>query len=154
GAWGLGGGIFNLNGSVSLVQATVADNVIRSGQSTRPEAPPASPEGGAVYSLSFGTDRITTTRPADPVAASLTLRNSILSGSSDGTNPVIDLVTQQHDGTHSLDRTAPNLVERSTLDPSGSESGTPVDFLTGDPGLGQLQDNGGPTRTHALLLGS
>jgi hypothetical protein len=30
----------------------------------------------------------------------------------------------------------------------------PPDTLTGDPGIGPLADNGGPTQTHALLPGS
>jgi hypothetical protein len=38
--------------------------------------------------------------------------------------------------------------------PTGCGTTVPDDLLVEDPGLGQLDDNGGPTRTHALLPGS
>jgi len=47
--------------------------------------------------------------------------------------------------------TAPNLIEN----PGGCAGSLALGNLTGlDPNLGPLQDNGGFTKTHALLLGS
>jgi hypothetical protein len=87
--------------------------------------------GGAVYNLLLsGT------------AAALTLKNSILAGSGTG---VTDLV---NDGGSVSGGS--NLVQ--------SQSGVPVQSgvisLTTDPKLGPLQNNGGHTKTRALLPGS
>ena len=45
-----------------------------------------------------------------------------------------------------------NLIEDGSC--NVVDGGSPVGFLTGDPLLGPLADNGGPTWTHALLTGS
>ena len=64
-----------------------------------------------------------------------TLKNNIVANSLNGT----DIVNQR------LLSGSNNLVEDG--------SGLPG-WLTGDPGLGELKDNGGPTQTMALLPGS
>lgn len=45
-----------------------------------------------------------------------------------------------------------NLIEGG--DCNVVDGGSPIGFLTGDPLLGPLADNGGPTWTHAVLTGS
>jgi hypothetical protein len=49
-----------------------------------------------------------------------------------------------------LNASGVNLVE----DGSCGANSDPLHFITGDPLLGPLADNGGPTQTHALLAGS
>jgi CSLREA domain-containing protein len=68
------------------------------------------------------------------------LRNTIVAGNTAGTNP-------DAGGTYSTE--GKNLI--------GDTSGfvfTGSGVLSGNPRLGPLQDNGGPTDTHALLSGS
>jgi hypothetical protein len=70
-------------------------------------------------------------------ASTLSYFNSILANNSPEDCRLVDSAIAQNFN---------NLVE------SGSGCGTPA--LTADPNLGPLAENGGPTRTHALLAGS
>lgn len=69
----------------------------------------------------------------------LSLRNSIIANSQKGA---------ECESSGALVANVNNLIE------DGSCSGGAVGFLTGDPGLGDLTDNGGDTRTYAVLPGS
>jgi predicted outer membrane repeat protein len=84
-----------------------------------------------------GLVRASTTNPVN-------LRNTIIANNTDdGTAPDVSgsVVSQGY-----------NLIENTT---GAAISGTTTGNLTGvDPNLGPLQDNGGPTQTHALLSGS
>jgi hypothetical protein len=76
----------------------------------------------------------------------LTLNSTIVANSTDsaGTRDIVDGSGNTINGTNSL-------VEN----PSGFVFTTNVANITGqDPLLGPLANNGGPTQTHALLLGS
>ena len=105
-------------------------------------------EGGGIYNESRLTlDSVTITDNersalynASYAAAQVTIQNSILANS---TNITYDCVNGSP-GTVTI--VNPNLVE--TQNNCGSFT------LTSDPQLGPLQNNGGPTRTHALLPGS
>jgi hypothetical protein len=78
------------------------------------------------------------------VAATLVLQSSIIANNTEGAgNTPFDLSLYQGQLTG-----ADNLVIASSQSPPG------VITVTGDPKLGPLQFNGGPTRTHALLPGS
>ena len=90
-------------------------------------------EGGGIYN---GVD------PDTETIGTLTLANTILANSPSGGDCV------NNGGT--LTPAGVNLVE----DGSCGASTDPTHFLTGDPQLGPLAPNGGPTQTHALLVGS
>src|SRR5262249_9914723 len=74
--------------------------------------------------------------------STLHLRNTILAGNNRGPNP--------SDLSGSLTSSGHNLIG-DTSDGSGFDA---TDLLDVNPLLGPLQDNGGPTFTHALLPGS
>jgi hypothetical protein len=73
----------------------------------------------------------------------LTLVNTILANSTSGGDCFND------DGSTLIPKGV-NLVQ----DGSCGASADPAHFRTGDPLLGPLANNGGPTQTHALLVGS
>jgi hypothetical protein len=151
---GVGGGLFNLNGTVTLTNDTLAANTVASGSAgtgLAPYAPQVAADGGAVYNLAFGRSFT-----GASVTASVTLVNSILSGSVGGN----DLVNNRYDdsrtpggtNTATVNVTVTNLVRSSAALNGTAITGTPVS--TADPRLGPLQNNGGPTQTMALLAGS
>ena len=134
----LGCGIYNL-GSMTLTNSTISGN----GQALY---------GGGILNGGTGT---------------ATLRNSTVSGNTafeggggirnSGTLSVSDSIIANSgdagdcanlgEGTVSAGN---SLIQGGT----GCVNGTNSNNLTGDPMLGPLQDNGGPTLTHALLAGS
>jgi hypothetical protein len=144
GGSGQGGGVFNLNGAVILNGCTLASNSAIPGTNVWTDT-----DGGAFYNLALGN------RIEDGTAsvATVTLINTILANSRISTN---DLVNNQVNGRQANTATVvyygPNLV-MGRADLSGATSiGAPT--LTGDPKLGPLANNGGPTPTMALLAGS
>src|SRR5262249_31349280 len=134
----VGGGIVNDNGTLTITNSTLSGNS-------------ATGDGGGIWNVAHGT---------------LTLTNCTLSGNSSGgdgggifnsfhsrfplNNPTVanrgsggqifNVSGGPLPGSH-------NLVEGET--PVGL-----VGTITADPKLGPLQNNGGPTQTHRLLLGS
>jgi Ca2+-binding RTX toxin-like protein len=128
---GLGGGLFNLNGTVVITNATFAANTATN--------------GGAIYNLAHGAAGGITA-----AAATLTLVNTILADST----ATEDLVNHQGTGAAAatVTATAPNLVETAIVNTGGTVDAAGV--LSGDPAVGPLDANGGPTQTHALLPGS
>jgi hypothetical protein len=136
GGRGLGGAIFNLDGTLNLTFCTLANNTVTGGTGiTNGRA-----EGAAVYNLAAGS----TIGSGNPPTASTTLTDSILANSASGTLLVNDVRT----GTGTVTLNGPNRVTST----SGTISGTPP--LTANPLLGPLQNNGGPTPTMALQRGS
>ena len=141
---GTGGGIQHVAGDLTLVNSTVSGNV-------------AEELGGGIGSpLSSGSITLigstvtgnTALEEAGGLgvfteATTVTLRNSIVAGN---TSPVAkdcgidDRTTLVYFGT--------NLLGGADCPPG------PGDIVAADPVLGPLADNGGPTRTHALLPGS
>ncbi len=132
-----GGGVFNVGrrdvvsgteidriGEVVLTQSTVFENRADADGS-------GSGTGGGVFS-------------ADNLRARVVLNNSVVAGNLLGDGATADNL----DGKIPLG--AGNIVGSGavTVDPTGNQIG--VD----DPQLGPLQDNGGPTRTHAPLASS
>jgi hypothetical protein len=82
--------------------------------------------------------------PTDP-SSSVTLESSIIAENTAGpANAPADLYIKTDSALFGHD----NLVIASNVSPPG------VITVTADPLLGPLQDNGGPTLTHALLTGS
>ncbi|MDG4549106.1 MAG: IPTL-CTERM sorting domain-containing protein, partial [Candidatus Contendobacter sp.] len=164
GGSGHGGGLFNLDGTVTLTHVTLAANQVQAGAGTLN----GSATGGAVYSLAHAN------RPdGSAVTANLILTNSILAGSTDGANPVSDLIinldqsrnnpgqTNYAGVAFTMDGTTrTNLVQSYALigDTGGTpprllQTGAPIDPYA-DPQLGPLANYGGLTQTLALLAGS
>ncbi|MBA8890001.1 hypothetical protein FHW12_004248 [Dokdonella fugitiva] len=140
-----GSAIFNLQGTVAIQDSTIAFNIAT-----------ASNAGGALYNLGYLRNDDGGTWPMPSL---VDIRNSILSNSS-GTGPAIDLVANAPalvsggapniaTATVTLDGT--DIVVTRNASGNGLITGTPI---TLDPQLGPLQDNGGPTETLALSVGS
>jgi len=129
---GAGGGIFNMAGTVTVTNSTISGNSATGG-------------GGGLLNDDRATIVNTTINGNtalsggglwNPEAASLNLINTIIAGStSSGDCYNVSIVG----GTNSH-----NFVQDGSCSPAAS----------GDPKLGPLQNNGGPTFTHALLAGS
>ncbi len=145
---GFGGAVFNLNGKIIATNSTLAHNV-------------ATTDGGAIYSL--GLNGINTQAgPSLPATtngtpASVTLDNSILSGSTNGITspqPVADYFQRAAGSGGTLGHVASggthNLIQNRPAAANDFSGGA----TTATPQLGALADNGGPTSTHALLPGS
>jgi len=79
----------------------------------------------------------------------VTLKNTIVAGNTDGTSRGDVYPDISGDITGNAD----NLIGDTTGGEAGT-AGTGSDIVNPAPGLGALADNGGPTQTHALLTGS
>lgn len=102
---GVGGGIYNGNGSVDVGNSTLSDNY-------------AGVHGGSIYGGTFN------------------IGNSILNGGAPENIYDATVISQGYD---------------VCSDDGGGFLNGPGDQVNTDPLLGLLQDNGGPTLTHALL---
>jgi hypothetical protein len=142
GGAGLGGAVFNLDGSVTIESSTLAGNRATGGAGGGESGEDGQGRGGAVFNR-FQDDGVGNTI-AGTSTATIVLEDSILSDSVDAPEDCLD------DAGTSVTLQGNNLIEANAGDPSGCGSPT----LTGDPQLGPLADNGGPTRTLALLPGS
>jgi hypothetical protein len=130
---GIGGAIFNLNGSLHADTTTFAGNS-------------AAYDGAAIYNLVLDGH---TAR-----AATTTLRDTIVAG---GVGP-FDLASAKPTGgspanlgSASADVSAFDLVDSAHAVGGATITGSP---LTADPQLGPLADNGGPTQTLLPAAGS
>lgn len=167
---GGGGGIYNA-GTLTVAGSTVSDNAASDGggitnvgaltvtDSTLSGNTAFLFSGGGISNFGPGTLTVARSTLSDNVATTTgggvfvgasdrapSIRNTILAGNSAPSSP--DLAGPVHSQGHNL-----------MGDGSGG-SGFAVTDLVGtpespiDPRLGALRDNGGPTLTHALLLGS
>src|SRR5690606_29146412 len=128
-----GGGIYNASGPLTLTNSTVSGNM-------------ALQNGGGIHNYSFGT---------------LTLTNSTVSNNSGGYGGGVFNHSGVTTMTNSIIAYSPGgdcenwgtINAKHTLirDGLGCVNGTDLNNLAGEPMLGPLQDNGGPTMTHALL---
>jgi hypothetical protein len=128
-----GGGIDFYRGSLTIESTTITRNTA------------ATHGGGIAANASFGT-------------ATLTLRNSIVSGDSDvtGANDLyrFDLTSNGKMYIPTIDATS-CLIQSPGPGPQGFINGINVaNIFNTDPLLGPLANNGGPTQTRALLPGS
>ncbi len=126
-----GGGLYNLSGTATLNNVTITNNTADSDGN-------GSGNGGGVF-RSAGT---------------VNIKNTIIAGNFDnsaGTNP-----TKRPDCSGTLTSLGYNLLGKNTgctfTPTTGDQVGTGTSPI--DPKLGPLQNNGGPTPTHALLSGS
>ncbi|WP_425397045.1 choice-of-anchor Q domain-containing protein [Aeoliella sp.] len=149
-----GGGISSGGGEITVTNSTISGNA-------------AADNGGAIFSysgtLTIYSSTITENRAKVgflggvsagvhvrnyPTVSSITIENSIVAGNS-----------SRFDSRDLRVETTGSLTLNHSL--FGSTEGTSIDDSTGvgnvlnvNPILGPLADNGGPTHTHALLLGS
>ena len=147
-----GGGIGNVaGGTLTLTNSTVSGNS-------------AGDDGGGIRN--FGTTNVFSSTIANNRAgvdpnlsgigggvqngpgATFNFQNTILANNQLGTNP-----NNIHDCAGTLTSQGYNLIR---IAPPGECNVAPVtgDIFSSDPLLGPLQNNGGPTQTHALLAGS
>ena len=131
GANGLGGAVFNLNGVVTIEFSTLAANTVTAGQDPINDNPAA---GGAVYSLAYNL--------VSGQSATLTIYNSILSGSIGGPDVVSDQPATVWSGNNAAAATlifeGQNIIP-NLLVTAGAENGPSP--LTADPQLAALALN-------------
>ncbi|MCA9055431.1 MAG: hypothetical protein KDA75_16435, partial [Planctomycetaceae bacterium] len=161
---GLGGGIFNNYGDMLIVNTTISGNqVVYAGGYG----------GGGIYFDDGDVTIINSTitdnsAPGhaggiglydDNSGESLTIINSIIAGNQGSSNP--DFTAPGNPGANLVvlfsligDNAGTSLTEAQTVDGNGNFIGSAAGSGIIDPLLGSLQDNGGPTFTHALLTGS
>ena len=139
-----GGGILN-SGSLTVVNSTVSQNDA--------SGPLSSGWGGAI--LNAGTSTLTNTTIAENIASEVTGGISS-SGSMEMRNSIISKnLTREVGFSVNCSLLSPITTLGHNLDGDGSCELAGVGDIAGlDPLLGPLQDNGGPTFTHALLPGS
>ncbi len=119
------GGAIKNHGPLTLAHCTVAGNSASSG---------GSGQGGGIYAGSGA-------------GAAVTLTNSIVAGNSADPGRGADIFNYA-----TLTRVGANIVQ--TLVDAGGGSGTGPAAINAPPRLAPLADNGGPTKTMALLPGS
>ena len=124
--YGHGGGIYKIRGSLTIVNSTISNNAA---------AIPRVGTGGGIHQ-EFG---------------SIVIRHSTITGNTaHGSGGIYN----QYRGSLLLDHSivAGNIAQYAVN--IGGQRTTRNSIISGDPVLGPLQDNGGPTRTHAPLPGS
>ncbi len=126
-AAGSGGGVSNnISSTLSLNNTTLANNVADSDINT-------TGDGGGLFNKAGGT---------------VNFKNTLIAGNVDNSSS-----NKDPDCSGVLNSQDYNLIQNVTV--NCTFSGTPTHDQTGvDPNLGPLQDNVGPTFTHALLSGS
>jgi hypothetical protein len=129
-ARGYGAGLFNDAGSATLTNATLTANRANS--------------DGHAFGLGGGILN----------AGTLTLHNTLVAGNFTGTGTARDDVwgSVETPSSYNLVGDGTNLGGISHNDANGNQVGTVATPI--DPKLGPLQNNGGPTFTHALLSDS
>jgi hypothetical protein len=122
---GLGGGIFDLDGSVTMVSTTIAQNTAG--------------DGGALYALA---DKRVNSGSGSAYDASVNLVDSVLADDGAATHDVvIHALGSPSTATAALTLGDANVVPKSAIDPTFTGS-----LKATDPGLTgvSLNDNGGP----------
>ena len=143
-----GGGVHNFAGTLTLTNSTV------SGNAARTDGGGIFIEAGSVNSFSstIANNRADANSTGSGIGggvynqgATFNFRNTIIANNQVGTN--------LRDCAGTLSSQGYNLM-RTTPPGECSVAPTTGDLLSSDPLLGALQNNGGPTLTHALLAGS
>ena len=134
-----GGGIYNV-GTLNLSNATLSGNT-------------ATTFGGGIHNTGTMTlDNNTITLNNASVGGGIfadgseTITNNIIAGNSASASNEINGTIDTSGGY--------NIIGDGAGDSTGGSGYDVNDILDTDPMLGALQDNGGPTQTHALLSGS
>ena len=171
GGLGAGGAIFNMYGTTTLINCTLASNLAEGGQGANNGAgfggavfnldgtlnlttstlaynstSSTSNGGAAVYNLALGT-----TSAGAGVPSTVTLTDSILADSI-GSNDLVNDENSSTNGSAVINATAPNIVTTSsTINGAAAINGSPSGA---NPQLGLLGNYGGQTPTIPLLSGS
>ncbi len=146
---GYGGGLFNLNGTVTLTNDTFAGNSANPGTSF---GGAGASDGGAVYNLAItALNSVGGTSATATQTATITVANTIFSHNTNLSSQA-DLANNQINGTATIDATGPNIVSAAVENTDGTVSGTT--FMVADPQLGALANNGGLTQTLLPQTGS
>ena len=141
GFWVNGGGIYN-GGTLTLNNSTVSGNTTTHG-------------AGGIYNAPGATATLTNVTVSGNTAA-VGISPGVVGGIGNGgdatlKNTIVANNTPD-DCSGSITSAGHNLIEDTTgCTIGGDTTGNIIGF---DPLLGPLQDNGGPTQTHALLAGS
>jgi hypothetical protein len=163
GGAGMGGGVFNMYGTTTLINCTLASNLAAGGQG----ATKGDGYGAGVFNVDGTVDVVTSTLAGNGTSgqvssggaiynldlagnATVTLTDSILANSVSSN----DLVNDQNNsttGSATVNATAPNIVTFISTINGATTNGSP---LTSNPLLGVLANYGGPTPTMPLLSGS
>ena len=171
GGAGLGGAIFNMQGSLTVTNSTLTANRAIAGSDSVPVR--AEAHGGAVFNLNGTFTAVGSTLAANTAIDGTSIYNLVYDGATGRTAQttlrdtivargagVADLVSSQPEtvaggstdlGSASAAVEAFDIVQTMASEVFGTISGSP---LTADPLLGPLQDNGGPTPTMAPAAGS
>ncbi|MCB0036805.1 MAG: hypothetical protein KDE51_22390, partial [Anaerolineales bacterium] len=142
---GYGGAIFNRNGSVTISNSTIVSNTVAGGGSTSSAGTAA---GGGIYNL------------GDGATATLQVDNTIVANSISADAAIVDFALAlnatgaANDFVGNTINTGSNSTSggNNLIEASSGYAGTTVS--TADPALTPLQDNTGPTYTHAPNIGS
>ncbi len=129
-----GGGIYNESSTLRLVNSTVSDN-----------------SGLGIWNISFSENAVT--QLINSTVSNNTAQNITAGGIQNDFGSVTLTNTIVANQTSGADCAGVVTSNGYNLDSDGSCVGTASD-QTADPLLGPLQNNGGPTETHALLPGS
>lgn len=125
GGAGLGGGVFLENGAMTLVNCTIAENRVAGGLGGQPNGQPGRGIGGGLFNYQASVRIVNTLVAENHADSSPDLYGAFLSAGF-------------------------NLIGRN----EGATGLSINDYQNVAANLGPLQDNGGPTFTHALLQGS
>lgn len=134
---GRGGGIYNLDSTLNITNSTISTNT--------------SLNGGGIFNR-FGTINITFTTIADNIATD----NGGGVWNFGGTTNTANTILSSNSATTAADNCAGAITSQGyniSSDASCAFSGT-GDLNSTNAMIDPLANNGGPTKTHALLLGS
>ena len=170
GGGGLGGAIFTSGGTATITNSTLTGNAARGGLGGKNAAgvqggQSGEGDGGAIISLN-GSLTVNDSTISDNASSNnargvvvlgtsgvaRAVFNNTIIGQSNGSADDVDLFVAGSGGTAALSGQG-NLIGILYTDPT-TVTGALTGTKTGDPKLGPLQDNGGPTPTLALLPGS
>lgn len=163
GGAGMGGGVFNMYGTTTLINCTFASNLAEGGQG----ATKGDGYGGAIFNVDGTVSATSSTLAYNGTSgqvsgggaiynldlganSTVTLADNILSNSVSSN----DLVNDQNNsttGSATVNATAPNIVTFTSTINGATTNGSPI---TSNPLLGVLSNYGGPTPTIPLLSGS
>ena len=158
---GHGGGIF-ANDPITLTNSTVSDNQAGAGGSSGGANPGAAGPGGSGGGIVMGGTPLTGLHAT--IAGNATGTPGMGTGSptpAEGGGLFLPIGTTTLKNTLVVSNTAGNpafqncfgAIALATHSISFGGTGCPISFGTGNPLLGQLQNNGGPTETRAVGLG-
>jgi hypothetical protein len=156
------GGIHN-EGTATITSSTISDNAAFGEHDGQPLGTGGGIEGGTV-TLTNSTLSGNYAGFADGgILCSGTIANSTISGNNGsisvgtGTLEIVNTILNASAGSSNIINIGGTITSHGYNLSSDDGAGyltAPGDQINTDPLLGPLQDNGGPTLTHALLLGS